>query len=120
MPSNTLAALALLLIAVGIFGLLNYSVTRRTAEIGLRMALGAWREQVTQMTLREAVILILPGLALGLIAARVASLLYQTKPFDPAILALSVFVLVVAVGAGSYLPARRASKIEPMQALRAE
>jgi predicted permease len=123
--SNTFAGLALLLSAVGIFGLLNYSVSRRTTEIGVRMALGASRGQVVAMTLRQAAWLILPGIGIGLIAAwaasrLVASLLYQTKPFDPAAFAVSVAALAIVVGLGSYLPARRAAMIEPMEALRAE
>jgi predicted permease len=125
MLSNTFATLALLLSAVGIFGLLNYSVKRRTAEIGVRMALGASRERVLGMTMREAAAMVLPGLLLGLIAAwaaarLVATLLYQTRPFEPVVFGLSVVVLAIVVGVASYLPARRASRIEPMEALRAE
>lgn len=125
MLSNTFAALALLLSGVGIFGLLNYSVNRRTAEIGVRMALGASRGRVIAMTLREAGMLVIPGLLPGLIAAWVvsrfmATLLYQTRPFDPTVFAVSVVILAAVVGIASYMPARRASRIEPMQALRAE
>lgn len=125
MLSNTFAGLALLLSAVGVFGLLNYSVSRRTTEIGVRMALGATRGRVIAMTLRQAAWLILPGIALGLIASwaaskLVASLLYQTRPFDPAAFGASVAALAIVVGVASYLPARRAAKIDPIQALRAE
>jgi len=125
MLSNTFAGLALLLSAVGIFGLLNYSVSRRTTGIGVRMALGASRGKVIAMTLRQSASLILPGMALGLVASwgatrLVASQLYQTRPFDLAAFAISLAALTLTVGLASYLPARRAARIDPMQALRAE
>ncbi|HTB97874.1 MAG TPA: FtsX-like permease family protein, partial [Terracidiphilus sp.] len=123
--SNALAALALLLSAVGIFGLLNYSVSRRTTEIGVRMALGASPANVIAMTLRQAAFLILPGILLGLVASWaasrfIASLLYQTQPLDFTAFTVSVVALLAAIGFASYLPARRAAKIDPMQALRSE
>ncbi len=123
--SNTFAALALLLSAVGIFGLLSYSVSQRVKEIGVRMALGASRTSVANMLLLHAARLIVPGLLLGLGAALAAtrligSQLYQTKPLDPLAISISVLALVLVSAAGSYLPARRAAHVDPMQALRTE
>jgi predicted permease len=123
--SISLAALALLLSAVGIFGLLSYSVSQRTAEIGVRMALGASRGHIFMVLLRQAALLVLPGVVLGTVAAVLttrfmASMLYQTKPLDPVALSASIVALLLVSAIASYLPARRASRVEPMDALRAE
>jgi len=123
--SNTFSGLTLLLSAIGIFGLLSYSVSQRVTEIGVRMALGATRARVIGMMLSQATRLVIPGILLGMGAAWattrfIASLLYQTKPLDPFAFAASVFALLVVSGVSSYLPARRAAHIEPMEALRAE
>jgi predicted permease len=123
--SISLAALALLLSAVGIFGLLSYSVSQRTAEIGVRMALGASRGNIFTVLLRQAALLVLPGLLLGTVTAILttrfmASMLYQTKPLDPLALGASMVALLLVGAIASYLPARRASQVEPMDALRAE
>jgi len=123
--SNTFAALALLLSAIGIFGLLNYSVSQRVNEIGVRMALGASRTRVIAMVLSQAAALVVPGVVLGIAGALaatrfIASLLYQTKPLDPVAFSVSIFALLLASAISSYLPARRAARIEPMEALRAE
>src|SRR5262249_20008443 len=112
-----LAAIALTLTAIGVYGLLSFSVARRTHEIGTRMALGASRVAVLNMVLRQGLALIAVGLALGLAGAVVVSrwlhgLLFGVRPSDPS---SSVAVAVVLIGAGilaSYFPARRATKVD--------
>ena len=123
--SSSLAGLALLLSAVGIFGLLSYSVSQRTTEIGVRMALGASRGHIFMVLLRQAAMLVLPGVVMGAVAAVLttrfmASMLYQTKPLDPLALIASIVALLLVSAVASYLPASRAARIEPMEALRAE
>jgi predicted permease len=120
-----LGLLALVLACVGLYGLLAYNVTRRTREIGLRMALGARRSGILWLVLREAVALAGVGVLLGvpLVLASgklVASFLFGVQPRDPATIAgAALLMLCVAVFAGC-LPARRAIQIEPMAALRCE
>ena len=118
-------ALALVLAAVGIYGVISYSVTQRQCEIGIRMALGAERRSVVLMVIREGVRLafigITAGLAAGLFASRlIAKLLFEVTPRDPTTF-VSVSILLGAVAlVASYVPARRASKIDPMGTLRSE
>ena len=117
--------LALLLAGVGLYGLLNYSVLRRTREIGIRMALGAQRSEVVGKEVRGALRLVAAGLALGLPGAWVASrwvesLLFGLTPTDPATIAGAGAVLVAAALAAAYGPARRASRVDPTTALREE
>jgi len=119
------AALALVLAALGIYGVLLQSVVRRTKEIGVRMALGATRESVMQMILGHALRIVLVGLVLGLVATlslarTVAGLLYNVSPANPAILAAVSTILVCVAMLASYLPARRATSIDPLNALRSE
>jgi putative ABC transport system permease protein len=122
---GSFAALALLLAAVGIYGVVAYAVSSRTPEIGLRMALGAQRRDVVRMVLGEGLRLVGTGLALGLGLAvltgrAVASLLFETAPTDPLTLTVvALFLMLVALTA-TVLPARRASRIDPVTALRAE
>jgi predicted permease len=117
--------LALVLACIGIYGLMAYTVSRRTNEIGIRMALGARAEQVLRMVLREAMWMTAVGVAAGLSGALlvgkvIASLLYGLKPWDPVTLAGSaVLLLLVALGA-SWIPAQRAARVDPSRALRAE
>jgi predicted permease len=117
--------LALLLACVGLYGVMSYGVARRTNEIGIRMALGARGPSVLWLVLREALTLVVIGLVLGVVAslalARTAeALLYELRPNDPLTIVLATLLLAaVAVFAG-YLPARRASKVDPMVALREE
>lgn len=119
------ALLALLIASVGLYGTLSYNVVRRTGEIGIRMALGAQRGAVVWMVLRQVFILAMVGLAISvpvaLAAAKfVASFLYGMKPNDPLSLTLAVAVLLGAALVAGYLPARKASRIDPMTALRHE
>jgi predicted permease len=119
------ASLATLLAAVGLYGVLAYTVSQRTREIGLRMALGAAPGRVRAMVLRQVGIMTIVGGAIGLVAALWAgraakAILYQMEGHDPIVLAGSAVLLVlVALGAG-FLPAHRASRIDPMRALRYE
>lgn len=119
------ALLALALAAVGIYGVLSYSVAQRRHEIGIRMALGSDRGRVMKLVLREAVFLSLAGVVIGIVGALVltrfmASLLYNTRASDPlTMFSVSALLIVVGMIAG-YVPAHRASKVDPMIALRAE
>ncbi len=119
------AGLGILLASLGIYGVISYSVTRQTQEIGIRMALGATEAnvqlEVIWKTLRLAMIGIAVGVFASLVVARlIASLLFKTAPTDPlAFIGMVVLLGTVAVLAG-YLPARRASKIHPMIALRTQ
>jgi predicted permease len=119
------AAIALALAAVGIYGVLAYLVSRRTQEIGIRLALGADRSQVLGMVLRQGVSLAAGGIVAGLIGAfaltrLMESLLYQVRPHDPlTFVAVAVAALLLALSA-SYLPARRATRVSPTIALRTE
>ena len=122
---GSFAALALLLAAVGIYGVVAYGVSRRTREIGLRMALGAERRTVVRMVFREGLGLVAIGLTLGLLLARLAgrtlqTLLFETGPGDPVTLAAVVMLLVLVAAAATLVPARRAARVDPMIAMRAE
>jgi putative ABC transport system permease protein len=117
--------LALALGAIGLYGLLSYKVTQRTSEIGIRMALGARRTQVVWMVLSSGLRLVGIGLAIGLPAALwasrlVAGMLYGLSPMDAPTIAAAVIVLVATGVAAGFVPARRASRVEPMAALRCE
>jgi predicted permease len=119
------AVLALVLSAVGLYGVIAYSVSQRTREIGVRMALGAARADVAGMVMREAGRLAVIGLGLGMVCAVGAavlmrSLLYGTVPWDVPTLGSVVVVLGLCALVASWLPARRAASVDPMQALRAE
>jgi putative ABC transport system permease protein len=119
------AALAVVLAAVGIYGVLSYLVSQRSREIGIRMSLGATPAGVLAMTLKQGMRLAVIGFALGLLgafaAAKIlASVLHEVRPHDPAILVLAPAILAAVVLAACYLPAHRASKVDPMEALRQE
>ncbi len=125
MLSASLGVLALLLASVGLYGVLSYSITRRTAELGIRMALGAQRGHVLRLVLGEALILVLAGVAVGIPAAwaaarMLAGMLFGLAANDPATMAWSVAVLLGVALIAGYLPARRASRIDPMAALRCQ
>ena len=119
------AGCALLVTAIGLYGTLAYATARRTSEIGIRMALGAHRTQVVAMVFRENAWIAAGGSLAGLLAAllasrALASFLYNISPRDPWVLAESVLALIFVASAASLLPALRAARIEPMQALRTE
>jgi predicted permease len=123
--STVFGGLALLLACIGLYGVLSYGVAQRTNEIGIRMALGAERGSVIRMVLRETAILILIGLAVGvpasLACARfVESKLFGLKAADPLTLAAALGIMIAVAVASGYLPARRASKVDPLIALRYE
>jgi putative ABC transport system permease protein len=123
--SGFFGALALLLAMIGLYGVMSYNVARRRNEIGIRMALGAEQSRVLRMVLREVAILIGAGLAIGLGAAIgttrfVESFLYGMKPNDPWTLTLAACVLALVAALAGFLPARRASRQDPMTALREE
>jgi putative ABC transport system permease protein len=120
-----LAALALIIAAVGIYGVMAYSVTQRTREIGIRLALGSTPETVYRLILTNAIRLTLAGVAVGIIAAAaltryVKSLLFQVPTIDPITMTMVGVLLVVVAVAASYVPARRATRVDPVNALRVE
>jgi macrolide transport system ATP-binding/permease protein len=119
------AILGLAIACVGLYGTMSYNVARRTNEIGIRMALGAQRGGVIWMVLRQVFVLAIVGLAIGLPVALatsklVESFLFGMKPDDPVAIGVAVAVLIAAAVIAGYVPARRASKIDPMAALRHE
>jgi predicted permease len=119
------AALATLLAAIGLYGLLAYDVARRTRELGLRLALGAAPRALRTMVLRQVGLMAAIGIPVGLAAAvavgrGAGALLYGLKGYDPAVFAVAVGILCVVVGAAAYLPARRAVGVAPMEALRSD
>jgi ABC-type antimicrobial peptide transport system permease subunit len=125
MLSGAFGLLAALLAMLGLYGVISFTVARRRNEIGLRVALGADRRQVMLMVMREAGILLVIGLVIGAALSAVAgrgagSLLFGLKPSDPLSLAVSVLLLSLVALFASYIPARRAAKVDPMVALRYE
>jgi ABC-type antimicrobial peptide transport system permease subunit len=122
---GSLGLLALVLASVGVYGVMAYSVSQRTRELGIRMALGAQGSEVLGLVLRQGMLLAAIGLIIGLIAAfsstRLAStLLYGVNPSDPLIFGGVTVLLAAAAFAACYFPARRALKIDPVIALRFE
>ncbi len=118
-------AIALVLAAVGVYGVIAYSVTRRTNEIGIRMALGALQKDVLEMIVKQGARLAIAGIAIGLVAAlaltrAMQTLLFGVSPFDPLTLAAVSALLVIVALIACYVPARRASQVDPMIALRHE
>jgi len=119
------AVVALLLSAVGLYGLVSYSVARRTQEIGVRVALGASPGRVRAGVLKQAAVLGIAGVLLGLAGAlaltrTIQSLLFGVSAYDPVTFAAVALLLLVVTLAASYMPARRASAVDPMVALRQE
>ena len=123
--SAAFGLLALVLASVGLYGVIAYAVERRTQEIGIRIALGASRTQVTRLLLSDIAQLLAFGLIFGLAGTLalgnwVRSLLFGITPHDPAALAAAAAILIAVAFAAGYLPARRASHLHPMEALRQE
>jgi putative ABC transport system permease protein len=119
------AAVALALAAVGIYGVLAYLVSQRTQEIGVRLAIGADRAQVLAMVMRQGLLLSLGGIAVGLAAALLLtrlmqSLLYQVQPLDPVTFVTVPLILLGVTAVASYVPARRATRVSPLIALRTQ
>ena len=120
--TSMFGGLALLLASLGLYGTISYGISRRVAEFGLRMALGADRGMVLWMVLREAMLLVLAGAVIGVPLAFIAgrsmsALLFGVGAADPVSFALGAATLLVVAAVAAYLPARRASRIEPMVAL---
>ncbi|MGH9741931.1 MAG: FtsX-like permease family protein, partial [Candidatus Acidiferrum sp.] len=119
------AAMALVLAAIGIFGVISYSVSRRTNEIGIRVALGASRSAILRMVLRETLALTLAGLAVGFPFALAAAyslrhMLFDVHANDPVTLTVVTLTLAAVATFAGYIPARRAMRVDPMVALRYE
>jgi predicted permease len=123
--SGFLGALATLLASIGLYGVLAYQTVRRRSEIGVRLALGATRGQVMQLVLKEAAVLVFLGLIIGLLGSlavtqAAASLLFGISPRDALHLGAAAIALAAAAAIGSLIPARQASRLDPMNALRQE
>ena len=123
--SSFFGLLALILVAIGLYGVMSYTVARRTHEIGIRMALGAQRGDVLRLVMRETLCLALAGVALGIPAALLAtrwieSQLFGLAPHDPLTITLVTLLLVAAMALAGYLPARKAAHVDPLIALRCE
>jgi putative ABC transport system permease protein len=119
------ALIALVLAGVGVYGVMAYSVSQRTQEIGVRMALGATTDSVFRLVLGQALRLVAMGVGVGLVAAALLAqlletLLFQTEPLDPWTFAITAVVLALVATLASYVPARRGMRIAPVDALRAE
>jgi len=119
------AGLAVLLAAIGLYGVMSFNVVRRTSEIGIRIALGASGTGVQWMVLRESLVLLAAGLGIGLPIAYYAvrfvrSQLYQVSPFDPAVFLAAIVGISLVAAVSAWLPARRAAAVDPMTALRCE
>jgi len=117
--------MALFLAVVGIYGVISYSVSQRTREIGIRLALGAPPQAVTGLFMRQTLVMSSIGAICGLVAALaltglMRSLLFEVSPADPTTYVAASAGLIIAALLGSYLPARKATRIDPVDALRAE
>jgi ABC-type antimicrobial peptide transport system permease subunit len=123
--SSFFGLLALALVSIGLYGLMSYTVARRTHEIGIRMALGAQRVDVLRMVLGESLLLVVIGSLIGLAAAfattrLISGMLFNLTPNDPLTLALATLLLLVMGALAGWLPARRAANVDPLIALRYE
>ncbi|MGB7022840.1 MAG: ABC transporter permease [Candidatus Acidiferrales bacterium] len=123
--SGFFSGLALLLTAIGLYGVIAYAVTQRTHEIGIRMALGAQRSSILRLVMRDAAIVLVVGIAAGLLGSiwitrLVKGLLFGLMPNDPVTIALAIAAMVMVAFVATYIPARRAMRVDPMVALRYE
>jgi ABC-type antimicrobial peptide transport system permease subunit len=123
--SGSFAVLAVLLACIGLYGVVSHAVARRTKEIGVRMALGASQANILSMVMREALWLSAAGVVAGLLASvglagAVSSLLYGLKPTDPLTLSGAALLLAAAAALAGFLPALRASHVDPATTLQAE
>lgn len=123
--SGFFGVVALVLVCIGLYGVMAFSVMQRTRELGLRMALGARPSEVLRMVLRESMLIVVLGISLGLIAALagarvLTTFLFGLKPHDPATIGVAVLLMVASAGVAAFLPARRAMRVDPMTALRHE
>ena len=123
--SSFFSLVALLLASIGLYGVMAYAVARRTSEIGIRMALGAEHRSILRMVMRETLLLVIIGAAIGISAALastrlVSSMLFGLEPTDPMTLATATGVMLAVAACAGYLPARRASRVDPTAALRYE
>ena len=119
------AGLAIVLAVIGTYGVISYSVAQRSAEFGLRIALGAQRKDVMRLVLSQASILVVAGTALGVVLALamarlLQNLIYEVSPFDPLTFATVGLIVFFVAMMACYIPAHRATKSDPMTALRAE
>jgi ABC-type antimicrobial peptide transport system permease subunit len=122
---STFGALALLLATIGVYGLKAYDVSRRTREIGIRIALGATTGDVSRLILREGARTTIIGLTIGLLLAAglgklLSGILYKVSPVDPVTIVAATFMLTTAALLACYIPARRATRVAPLEALRTE
>jgi putative ABC transport system permease protein len=119
------AVVALVLAVVGVYGVMAYSISQRTREMGIRMALGAQRGTVRALVIRQGVVLAAIGIAGGigmalLVTRGLATFLFGVSPFDPGVYGAVALLLLLSSLAATYLPARRATQVNPIEALRAE
>jgi len=123
--TTVVGLLALVLASLGLYGVMAYAVKQRTAELGVRFALGAPRGRVLWMVLRESMVLVVIGLAIGVPAVMavgrlISPMLFEVKPTDPLVVSIAIGVLFVVGAWSGYLPALRASRVDPLTALRQE
>jgi putative ABC transport system permease protein len=120
-----LGALALLLAAIGVYGVKTYVVSQRTREIGIRLALGAAPRDIAWMLIRDGARITLVGVAIGFplavaLGRLLSAAIFEVSPFDPLVLTLAPLVLAAAAALATYLPARRGMRVSPLEALRTE